>query len=263
MIQVVLLFILGLSVGSFLNVLIDRLPKDESILGRSRCDHCKHMLSWYDLVPLLSFVLLNQKCRYCGKRLSAQYPIIELITGILFVITYLLVSKNNQLLIGRPLGDYQLTIIYHLFIISGLITIFVTDLKYRIIPDQVLGFLFLSTFIFILFSQAVDFSGHLVSAIGAFILFLSLTLFTKGYGMGLGDVKFAFVIGFILGFPLTIVALYLSFLTGAVISLILVVRGRKTIKSTIPFGPFLAAGTFVSLFYGEKLWEIFKGIIGI
>lgn len=257
MMQIILLFILGLSVGSFLNVLIDRLPQNESILGRSRCDHCKHQLSWYDLIPLLSFFLIQRRCRYCKYKLFWQYPIVELITGFLFVYTF------TTMMYIIEANRFYFVVVYTLILISGLITIFVTDLKYRIIPDQVLGFLLLSSFIFILFSQTVDFSSHLVSAIGAFILFLSLTIFTRGKGMGLGDVKFAFVIGMILGIPLIIVALYLSFLTGAVISLILVIRGKKTMKSTIPFGPFLVFGAFAALFYGESLWEIFKRIIGI
>ncbi len=246
------LFLLGLSVGSFLNVLIDRLPKNESILGRSRCDHCKHQLSWYDLIPLFSFFALGRKCRYCGKRLSWQYPIVELITGLLFIFVFLSLPLN-----------YQFFIIYHLFILSGLIVIFFADLKYRIIPDQVLFFLLLSVFFYLVVFKTNSISSYFISAIAAFLLFALLVVITKGRGMGLGDVKLAFVMGLILGFPLIVVGLYLSFLTGAAISLILVIRGRKTMKSTIPFGPFLAFSTGMSLFYGQSLWEVFRRLLGL
>lgn len=263
--QMILLFILGLSVGSFLNVLIDRLPKDESILGRSHCDHCKHQLSWYDLIPLLSFSFLQGRCRYCRHKLSWQYPIVELTTG--FLIAYSYSSTPGEPLRvtpGVPLSPlYSPEAIFLSIVISGLIVIFFTDLKYRIIPDQILGLLVFVSLIYLMIYQADNFFDHLISAMAGFLLFLSLVILTRGKGMGLGDVKFVFVIGLILGFPLIIVSLYLSFLTGAAISLILVIRGKKTMKSTIPFGPFLSGGAIVTLFYGQELWNVFKKIIGI
>lgn len=252
MIQLILLFILGLSVGSFLNVVIDRLPQNESILGRSHCDGCKHQLSWYDLVPLLSFIFLQRQCRYCKAKISFQYPFVELITAILFVFTFIMLKSSHLLLIT-----------YHLFIISGLIVIFFADSKYRIIPDQIIAFLSFVSIVYLIFYQRQDFLNHFVSALVLFLTFLFLVLITRGKGMGLGDVKFAFAIGMILGFPKALVAFYLSFLTGAVFSLILVIKGMKKMKSTIPFGPFLAASTLTALFYGQNLWELFKGIVGI
>lgn len=244
--SLILIFIIGLSVGSFLNVVIDRLPTGKSIIrGRSKCDYCQHTLSWYDLVPVLSFIWLKQRCRYCHKKISWQYPIVESITGIFFVFTYTSFS------------------IYHLILISGLIAIFFTDLKYRIIPDQVLIILTMVTSIYLLLSGGPDIINHLATAVIFFCGFMALVVFTKGKGMGLGDVKYAAVSGFILGIPYVIVSFYLSFLTGAAVSLILIMIGKKTMKSTIPFGPFLVGGTVVSLFYGDVLWNIFRRIIGI
>ncbi|MCJ7740544.1 prepilin peptidase [Candidatus Microgenomates bacterium] len=245
----IFLFVLGLCIGSFLNVLIDRLPKGKSVVsGRSHCDYCRHTLAWYDLIPLFSFLYLRRKCRYCQKVISWQYPVIELLTGAFFVLVYLLDNQNYQLLITN----------YQLIIISGLIVIFFADLKFRIIPDQVLIVLIAASFLFDLFYEQNLLLGHLLAAIVFGAFFLILFLFTKGKGMGFGDVKFAFFMGLFLGYPKIIVAFYLSFLTGAAVSLILILAGKKTMKSTIPFGPFLIVSTIISQFMGNQLWEIFK-----
>lgn len=247
----IILFALGLSVGSFLNVLILRLPRNESaICGRSHCDSCGHKLSWYDLFPLFSFLLLKRKCRYCGKKISWQYPLVELTTGLLF----LFAGNYNGML---------MTLLPNLMIVSGLVAIFVTDLKYRIIADSVLIFLITVAFIFQLITKSPYIFSNMVIGLVTGLFFLMLVLITKGRGMGLGDVKYSFFMGFFLGFPKIIVAFYLSFLTGAIVSLILIMAGRKKMKSTIAFGPFLVVATFVSYFYGDKLWMVFSKILGI
>ena len=211
---------LGLSVGSFLNVVIDRIPHGKSIIrGRSHCDFCQHQLIWYDLIPLFSFILLKRRCRYCHKLLSFQYPLVELLTGLLFVSTYFL-----------P------TLLYYLIIISGLIAIFFTDLKYRIIPDQILIILIMTALFFEFFLDRLLIFNHLLSGFALFAIFLGLLLLTRGRGMGFGDVKLAFFMGLFLGFPKVMTAFYLAFLTGAVFSLILIVIGRKTMK--FPSGRF-------------------------
>ena len=158
-VELALIFILGLTVGSFLNVLIDRLPNDKSILGRSYCDHCKKTLSWKDLIPVLSFVYLRGKCRYCHAPLSYQYPIVELLTGLLFIATYQFATLNFQL-------------IYYLLIVSSLIVVFFADLKYGIIPDKILlpaivvslVYLTISTFYFPSSNVLHSISNHLLSA---------------------------------------------------------------------------------------------------
>lgn len=254
----IFLFSFGLAIGSFLNVLIDRLPKDESpFFGRSYCDHCHHKLSWYDLIPLLSYMLLRGKCRYCRKKISRQYPVIELITGILYVFTYKSVFGSFEF------GSNYFALVYFLTVVSGLIVIFFADLKYRIIPDQIVLVLMVAALVFTSISQFNNLFNNLISGLSLFLIFLALVILTKGKGMGLGDVKFALVMGFILGFPKILVAFYLSFLTGAFISLILILVRKKTMKSTIPFGPFLVVATFFSLFYGLPLWDFFKKMLGI
>lgn len=247
----IILFALGLSVGSFLNVVIDRLPISKSIVkGRSNCDFCRHKLAWFDLIPVISFVSLKRKCRYCGKKISWQYPLVELTAGLLF----LFAGNYNSMLI---------ILLLNLMIVSGLVAIFVTDLKYRIIPDSVLIFLITVAFIFQLITKSSYIFSNMVIGLVTGLFFLMLVLITKGRGMGLGDVKYSFFMGFFLGFPKIIVAFYLSFLTGAIVSLILIMTARKKMKSTIAFGPFLVVATFVSYFYGDQLWMIFSKILGI
>lgn len=257
MVIIFILFIAGACFGSFLNVLIDRLPAGKSIIfPASSCDYCRTKLKWYDLVPIASFILLLGKCRYCQKTISWQYPTVEITTGILFILTYTSIIQIIEVF-------NLLNLIYYLIIISGLIAIFFTDLKYRIIPDQILIVMLIASLIFQLSISQTDLLNHLISAFGFFLMFLFLVIITRGKGMGLGDVKFAFVIGFLVGFPKVIVAFYLAFLTGAALSLILILAGRKTMKSTIPFGPFLSGATVTSLYFGDRLWGVLKGLIGI
>lgn len=258
--MIFVLFILGLAVGSFLNVVIDRMSLGKSIiLPPSSCDYCHKKLAWHDLVPVLSFILLGGKCRFCHKKISLQYPFIELITGILFVFTYIYLFNYPLLTTNYQLLQF----FYYLIIICGLLSIFFIDLKKRIIPDRILVFLGTSSLLFLYFCDRSNLINHLFAGTIFFLFFLFLVIITRGKGMGLGDVKFAFIIGLTLGFPYVIVAFYLSFLTGAAISLILVLRGKKTMKSTIPFGPFLAVSTVLTLFYGNELWIFLQRLIGI
>lgn len=242
------IFITGLSIGSFLNILVDRFPRNESLIrGRSHCEKCKKILKWYDLIPLLSFISLKGKCRYCHAHLSLYYPVVEFTTGILFVLVYLFVGiMNHELRI--------MDLVYYLFLASSLIVIFFADLKYGIIPDKVLFLSVIVSLIYLFLIHNSLFLIHLYSALGALAFFFFLFLITKGRGMGFGDVKFAFLMGLILGFPNIIVALYVAFLTGAIVGIILILWRRKKVFGTaIPFGPFLVLGTFIALFWGENI----------
>lgn len=234
-------FIIGLFIGSFLNVLADRLNRNEGfVTGRSHCESCRHTLSFWDLIPLLSFLYIKGKCRYCFVNLSWYYPISEVLTGLLFMIAY------------QVFGDANLLQLCFSFVVVGfLIVIFLSDSKYGIIPDSIVISLVFLSLLFGFFSLNILYVWYVVSAIGSGLFFLFLFLITKGKGMGFGDVKLSFFIGLLLGFPNTIYALYLAFLTGGIVSLILILWRKKTIKSTIPFGPFLVFGTlFVYLFPG-------------
>ena len=240
-----IVLLLGLAIGSFLNVLIDRLPRGENVItGRSICDHCKKTLRWHELVPLLSFILQRGECRRCRKRLSWQYPLIELITGVGFVLLF-----QSQAFDSRQ----DLAMWGALFIFCSLLVIFVSDFKEQIIPDSMVVMVIIGV---LLQGQAFDTRQGLalwLSALGASSFFLLLWLITRGRGMGLGDVKFAFFMGLLLGFPNIIVACYLAFLTGAVAGVILILLRKKNLKQHIAFGPFLVLGTVIALFYGDRL----------
>lgn len=248
-------FTLGLAVGSFLNVLIYRLPLGLGIRGRSFCPHCKKTIRWFDNVPLLSFLLLGGKCRRCHSPIGWQYPAVELITAALFVVTFSFLSSER--IMNQESGIMgMIELLYSLLILSLLIVIFFIDLRHKIIPDLLVFPAIIVTFLYISIIHNSLFIIHFLAAIGAFAFFLTLFLFTRGRGMGFGDVKLAFLMGLILGFPNIVVALYLAFLTGAVVSIILVLRGRKRLKDAIAFGPFLVIGTFVAFFWGEQIVQL-------
>lgn len=237
-------FVFGLFVGSFLNILVDRIPRGEAFVkGHSHCEFCKKNLKWYDLIPVFSFVFLQGKCRYCKHPLSFYYPIIETFTGILFALTFLIIPFYSIILV-----------LYNLFIVSCFIVIFFSDLKSGIIPDKILLPAVIITFPYLLIVNPSSFIINLFCGLGALFFFFALFLITKGKGMGLGDVKLAFLLGLVLGFPAIILALYLAFLTGAIVGIILIIwRKKRSLKETIPFGPFLITGTIIGLFFGDLI----------
>lgn len=259
-----LIFSIGLLVGSFLNVLADRLPKEESVVkGRSHCEKCKKELVWFDLIPLLSFILLKGKCRYCKAKLSFYYPIVELTTGILFVLVYLFLIKESIMYQVLSI-EYVWELFYYLFITSCLIVIFFADLKYGIIPDKIIVPAIFATTAYLFLISHLSFLNYFLSAVGAclFFLLLSLIKIKKRRGMGFGDVKFAFLMGLILGFPNIVISLYIAFLTGAIVGIILILwRRKKAFGTTIPFGPFLVMGSLAAIFFGNFLVQNFLRVL--
>jgi len=253
------LLLFGLFVGSFLNVLADRLPKGEDVLwGRSHCDFCRHKLVWYELIPLLSFILQNGKSRCCHKKLSVQYPISELATGIGFALIY----YHQQSTINNTIFSPSFLIPYSLFLIlfSSLLVIFISDLKYEIIPMEMIlvGFLVAVAQFFLFPNLLVSLSSHLLSALGAGLFFFCLWFFSKGKAMGDGDIYLSALIGFLLGFPDIVIALYGAFLTGAVSGIILVLGRKKSLKAHIPFGPFLIVGYGIALLWGDTILRMWR-----
>lgn len=256
--MLLLIFISGLTLGSFLNVLIDRLPAGESIWrGRSHCDYCKKTLRWYELIPVVSWLIQGGCCRRCHKSLSIQYPTVELTTAILAV--YIFQQFASSLIV---LSSYCL-------IIFPLLVIFITDLKYQIIPDAmiVIGIIgallrLVLTINYQLSAQPAGGStlNYFFSALAAAGFFYLIWRLTRGRAMGRGDANLAFLLGLILGFPLIIVALYAAFLTGASVGVILILAGNKTLKSKLAFGPFLIAGTLIAWFWGEMIIQIWKSL---
>jgi len=260
-----ILFLLGLCIGSFLNVLIDRIPKNESISGRSYCPHCKTRLSWYDLIPIFSFLILGRRCRYCKKPISWQYPIVEITTGLLFLLIF-----NFSTLGGPALGWQFLNFLYYLIISCFLVVIFFSDLKYYIIPDKIIYpaiavssiWYFVCSIFFKIYTR-YEILNTIYSAFGAALFFLLIVLVSRGKWMGVGDVKFAVFMGLLLGWPNILVALFLAVFLGAIIGLGLIILGKKKLKSEIPFGPFLVTGTFIAMFWGQKIIEWYFDLLTV
>ena len=263
---------IGLSIGSFLNVLIDRLPAEESITGRSHCDYCKKDLAWYDLLPILSYVYLGARCRYCEKKLSLFYPLVEVLTGVMFVFVVSLPSFNPA--VGAVGGIKDVTgalLTLHvgvleklalLGIVSTAIVIFFSDLKYQIIPDSIQISLFSFSFLYLI-TKGVTPRVFLDQVVAAFVIMLPILLLflaTKGKAMGFGDVKLSFTMGFLLGIMGGVGALYIGFITGATIGIILIILGKKKLKSKIAFGPFLILGVITMLFFGNDIVQIVRTI---
>lgn len=247
-------FITGLFIGSFLNMLIDRLPRGEQIIsGRSKCDSCHHTLRWIDLVPVVSWVYLRGRCRYCHKKIPVRNTLVELMTAGLFVAAAMGAMDTVDTMA-------VMETVVRFIIISCLLVIFFIDLKHYIIPDIltiIVGVVGVAGWM--VNPEALPYSNYLVSAISAGAFFLFLYFITKRRGMGMGDVKFAAVMGLLLGFPGVVVALYIAFLTGALASVILILRGKKRFGQTVPFGPFLVFGTLIVLLklVPGPVWDLF------
>lgn len=257
LLAVAVIFCLGLAIGSFLNVVIYRsVHHDSPLRGRSYCDSCKKPIAWYDNIPLISFIVLRRKCRHCHAIIPWEYPTVELLTGLLFVWWYV-VGFTFFKLTELPFGFLQP--LFWLTVGILFVVIVFADLSYMIIPDSAVLLLSIAALSYrgMLVAQGImsgdDFWKSIASAVGAVAFFLFLTVVTKGKGMGMGDVKLAFPLGLILGFPLTIVAIFLSFILGSVVAIPMLVLRQKKLKSVIPFGPFLILGSVIALVWGEPL----------
>lgn len=246
-------FIFGCAVGSFLNVVVYRTIQSEGIIfGRSYCDFCRRRLSTLDLVPILSFVGLRGRCRYCRRKLSWQYPIVETLTGLLFLATfyYQVVGKDFSIV----------NLVFYLFVVCTLIVVAVVDLKYSLIPTTFVFFASLVTLFYNYFH--LNSQSFVEGIFGAFLLafaFLGLVVITRGRGMGTGDIPLVFWVGLFLGWPQSVIAIFLSFVSGAIFSLFLLASRRKTFGQTIPFGPFLVASTIAVFFWGNSLVSWYFG----
>ena len=254
---------LGASVGSFLNVLISRsIAGKDWVKGRSVCDHCGRNLSWFDTIPVFAYLFYRGRSRCCHKPLSIQHPVVEILTGMLFV-WWLAVGSLFFRLVTHPLSTLQP--LFWLLIGLVLVGIFITDLFYYVIPTYFVAAGITLVMIYrITLGVAGVYQWHdlwlsIASAIGAWAFFWFLRYITKERGMGDGDVILAFFLGLLLGWPKTPIGLLLSFVIGAAVSLLLVVGRRKKMHSTVPFGPFMIVGTVIALTFGDTLWHMITG----
>lgn len=254
-------FIFGAIVGSFLNVVILRWNSGLSLGGRSRCFSCSKTLSWYELVPFLSFLFLRGKCSSCGAKISIQYFLVEALTGLMFLFSISFFPS--------VFGLYEIvSFLALLFIWSVLIVLAIYDLRHMILPDFFVFLFSISSVVFIGAQYMIgDFEINIWNLLAGPILFLfffALWFVSGGRWMGFGDVKLAFGIGIFLGLQKGITAVALSFWIGAVVSLLIIFSQKLinfygksrlslstkpiTMKSEIPFGPFLILGTILSFF---------------
>ncbi|HEB14123.1 MAG TPA: prepilin peptidase [candidate division WWE3 bacterium] len=250
-----LYFLLGTAVGSFLDVWARRILRGESPTGRSKCEDCGHVLSASDLIPLLSFLFLRGRCRYCRKPLSWQYPIVEVGTGIVFAslaFKFGVLGINFKLLAFIPL----------LVAVSALIAAFITDILEQVIADKFLvvgagaAFLYRATFYLTNFdSNGFNLGLDILGALGVFALFQLIRWATKKRGMGDGDPPLGFAAGLLVGFPLVLVQIFLTFTLGGLVAAVLLVLKKKHLKDKVAFGPFLIIAAFATLLFGEYILD--------
>ena len=240
------IFLLGVCIGSFLNCVIYRLEQKKSLSGRSFCPHCKHTLEWLDLLPIFSFIFLKGKCKYCHKKISWQYPLIEIMTGLVFLSVFMFQVPGFNL--------QRIINVFFLFYISGsLVIIFIYDFKHYLIPDKILFPAILIASAYRIIENYVAIPNYLLAVLAASGFFLVIFLISAGRWMGFGDVKLAILMGLLLGFPNVLTALFIAFFLGAIMGVIAMIFKKKTLKSEMPFGPFLIMGTFFALFWGQQL----------
>lgn len=235
----ILIFIIGLVIGSFLNVCIYRIPREESIVfPQSHCPNCKLNLKWKDLIPLISYVILRGRCRYCKTRISPVYPFIEFLNAILYLLIYFKY--------GLSLEFIKFAFFTSLVIVIGVIDYFTTDIYTNtIIVGLIVGIAFAIISFFVEGSIMIYIIGSLIGG-GVISLIILLT-----NGMGWGDAELLFIIGLFLGVRLTLVTLFLSFIIGGIAGGMLIILKIKTRKDYIPFGPFISIGAVISILFGE------------
>ena len=260
----VIFFVLGLIIGSFLNVVICRLNTARSLGGRSACMSCERKLRWYDLVPLFSFLALKGRCRSCETRISYMYPFVEFITGLVFVLLFIKFSALGGFAFG---GQFMIAYLYYALMFCLLIVIAVYDARHKIIPDSLVLFFSLLSFAGLFFFSNDAYSSYpllnfhiptmleFLAGIFTAVPFALFWLVSRGAWMGLGDAKLALGIGWMLGISLSLSALMLAFWSGTIIGIILIVsRKGYGMKSEIPFAPYLVFGTFVTFIFNLHLF---------
>lgn len=250
------LTIFGLVFGSFISALSYRSIKGISIFkGRSICPHCKKKIGWRDNIPVFSFFFLNGRSRCCKKLISLRYPLIEFFTMLTFLFTglvYINCGGGSQP-ICQWKAVFGVVSLPHLILVSiFMITLFVTDFEHKLILDKFVFIPFLLTGFLLIFFNPDQTYTNLFLSFATASFFLLIHLGTRGKGMGLGDVKLVLLPPLILGWPYTLIWLFLSFTIGAFIGVLLILLKKAKFGKHIPFGPFLILAYFLVLFWGEK-----------
>jgi len=284
----IILFVFGVAIGSFLNVVALRYGGENFLFdpkvigGRSRCPACKTTLRWFELIPLVSFVIQRGRCRHCRAKISVRYPIAELLSGIIFVAVPWRFSY--ALTIAGAGGSLAWLSAIWIAALEILLLIAYIDILLGIIPDE-LNIALLIVALIEIFSLAKFFGignpsffgdyaaifggqanvwiNHIAAGVAAAAFFGALVAVTRGRGMGMGDVKLVLPLGLLFGWPDILVITMFSFIVGGLFGIILVARGRKTMKSPVPFAPFLVAGAAVAFFWGSAIFGWYFHLIGV
>jgi leader peptidase (prepilin peptidase)/N-methyltransferase len=237
----------ALALGSFLNVVVARLPEHRSLVSpRSACPACGHELAWQDNIPLVSYAALRGRCRSCRGRISLRYPLVELATAALVAACFLRFGLSGRAFVGA-------------FFVAVLVALSAIDFERRILPDKIV----LPSTVVVLGAQVALYPGQalewvLAALAASFFLFAALLAYPKG--MGMGDVKLALLLGAALGRDVA-VGLMVGMLAAMVVGVVLLARhGPAARKMAIPFGPFLALGAIVALFAGDQLLDAYLGV---
>ena len=257
----IFLFLLGAIIGSFLNVVIFRLPKRRKFLNlnqRSRCMHCKKVLKGPDLVPIVSYLFLRGRCRFCHKPISPQYNIVEMLTAIIFILLFSRFGLSLEFFIGA-IGACSLLVLAFI------------DGRHKIVPDSIslptLAILFVLQLARIFSGQSSALSSQLVSLILAITIgagwFWLQWYFSRGKWVGSGDIRIGAILGAYLGLPGVILALFASYLSGSVWAAYLLARGRVRLKSQLPFGVFLGAAGIAAYIFGPSVVNWYQNMIGL
>ncbi len=283
-------FIIGIHLGSLALALAHRSLENRTFFGRSSCPHCNHKLSGFDLIPIISYLALGGKCRYCHKKIKIEYILVELVMGLALGLTFyfsflkLPVSPDQYGLV-----NFLFDLILKTFMITVLMIVAITDLKKTLIPDRITypaavivlvslvaisayriwvlfqslnansvgNFLIFKTDYFLrhAFLTALPLWGGIIMALVLGLAFLLLIVLTKGRGMGGGDLKLGILIGLFFGFPQALVSIMLAFFLGSIFAIALIIFGKKRFGQTIPFGPFLSLGAFLTILYGGQIMD--------
>lgn len=259
-ITTIIFFVFGLIIGSFLNVVIYRINTGRHFGGRSFCFSCSRVLSWYELVPVLSYVFQLGKCRGCKTKISMQYPLVELATGLIFACIF----YKFQFIFWLNTVSFSLTLAYFATLFSLLIVITVYDFKHKMIPNSLSFALGLFSFVGLFFFLNTNFYPHiptLMEFLSGPILALPFALLffiSRGKWMGFGDAKLAIGLGWMLGLSLGLSALVLAFWIGAIFGILLIIFSKKhKLKTEVPFAPFLALGTLVAFLFEFNFFPFF------
>lgn len=239
--------LMGFAIGSFLNVLIYRMPMNISpARGRSFCPACGHTLCFRDLIPVVSFLALRGKCRYCGGRISARYPAVELVNGLVWLMLYMVYGLSLPALL-------------YAVVCSSLIVLAGIDYDCKLIPDRFHIIIGAAGLLFLILVRELPWHSRVIGFFAVSVPLFVIAVLTGGVGEG--DIKLFAVCGLLLGWQRILLAFVLSAVLAAVFSVILVMRGKADRKSEIPFGPFIAAACILSVLAGDAVISAYLSLL--